>query len=77
MAKNKNIHTVYNEKEREWENKQEGSTKPISTAPTKQEAQALGREQAIINHSEHLIHNMNGQIGSKNSYGNDPKDTKG
>lgn len=38
----------------------------------KREAIAAGRELAIDRKTEHVIHNLDGQIGEKNSYGNDP-----
>ena len=40
--------------------------------PTKAEAQAAGRRTAQREKTEHLIHNKDGEIGSRNSYGNDP-----
>lgn len=77
MTKNKNIHTVYNNKEKQWENKEANNKNPFAIASTKKEAQNQGREQAIKNNSENIIHNKDGQISDKNSYGNDPKNIKG
>ena len=48
-----------------------------NTAPTKADAQATGREMAMQDKTEHLIHNKDGQIGGRNSYGNDPHPPKG
>jgi hypothetical protein len=39
---------------------------------TKDEAAAAGRELAMRRQMEHLVHNMDGTIGYRNSYGNDP-----
>ena len=36
------------------------------------DAQSVGREKAMQNNSEHIIHGLNGRIQNKNSYGNDP-----
>jgi hypothetical protein len=44
---------------------------------TKAAAQAAGRKTAISQKAEHVIHNMNGRIGERNSYGNDPHPPKG
>jgi len=59
-----------------WVNVREGSDRAISRADTKAEAQA-GRETARRDKVEHVIQNKNGQIGQKNSFGNDPRHSKG
>ena len=71
IMKSKPIHTVKNPNGG-WDNKREGGSRAISHADTKVEANSIGRQQAINSNTEHVIHNMNGQIGQKNSYGNDP-----
>ena len=43
-----------------------------SVHATKAEAVKRGRELAIAAKTEHLIHNMDGTIAERNSYGNDP-----
>jgi len=60
-----------------WANKIEGSSRVANTALTKAEAQAKGREMAIKRKAEHLIHNKDGTIGQRNSYGPDPRRRKG
>jgi hypothetical protein len=40
-------------------------------------AQAAGRETARRERTEHIIHKKDGEIGSRNSYGNDPHPPKG
>ena len=40
------------------------------------ESQAAGRKTAISQKAEHIIHNKNGKIGARNSYGNDPHPPK-
>jgi uncharacterized protein DUF2188 len=60
-----------------WANKIEGSSRVANTAAKKAEAQAKGREMAIKRKVEHLIHNKDGAIGKRNSYGSDPRRRKG
>ena len=47
---------------------------PIHTVPA---AQAAGRDAAKRDKTEHIIHNKDGEIASRNSYGNDPYPPKG
>ena len=69
MARNQ-IHTV--RRPGGWGNKSAGASKVAKVYRTKAAAQAAGRKTAINQKAEHVIHNMNGKIGSRNSYGNDP-----
>jgi hypothetical protein len=39
---------------------------------TKQVAVAAGRAEAVARNTEHVIHNEDGSIGERNSYGGDP-----
>jgi hypothetical protein len=59
----------------EWKNKIEGETKPATSGhATKAEA----RELAIDRKVEHIIRNMDGTIGERNTYtGHDPRNTPG
>jgi Uncharacterized protein conserved in bacteria (DUF2188) len=64
------IHTVY--KNEQWINEvEEGSTfgGPHST---KEEAVAAGRTRAQQDKTEHVIHNQDGTISERKSYGLDP-----
>lgn len=70
MAK-RPIHTVPNPKGG-WDNKREGSSVPLSHHRTKENAIEQGRAIARQDQTEHIIHNKNGRISEKNSYGNDP-----
>lgn len=60
-----------------WANKIEGSSRVANTAAKKAEAQAKGREMAIKRKVEHLIHNRDGTIGRRISYGSDARRRKG
>lgn len=61
----------------QWKNKTEGKGRAASTHDTKAEAQAAGRDMAKSRGVEHVIKRMDGTIGEKNSYGKDPRSSKG
>lgn len=70
------VHTVF--KDANWINKVEGKDDPLpGTFATKEEAVPAGRNHAISTKTEHVIHNMDGSIGERNSYGNDPASRPG
>lgn len=71
------VHTTFNKAAGNWRNISEGASKPSKVFETKAQAQAAGRQIAINNKVEHLVHKVNGQIGERNSYGNDPRKSKG
>lgn len=71
MAKKPNVHTTHNNQDDKWRNISEGASRAIKLYDTKAEAQAAGREIARERGVEHLIHNENGQIKQRNSYGKD------
>jgi Uncharacterized protein conserved in bacteria (DUF2188) len=64
------IHTVY--KGGRWINEVEGGAAIRGGFATKAEATAAGRNRARRDKTEHLIHNKDGQISQRNSYGKDP-----
>lgn len=61
----------------QWKNRHEGSDRAISTHTTKDEAVQAGKEAAQKAGVEHVIKKMDGTIGEKNSYGNDPRNVPG
>ena len=70
------IETYY--EDGQWKNKREGTDRAFGAGySTKAEAEAAGRETAQADRVEHVIKNQDGQIGSKNSYGNDPRNVPG
>lgn len=69
------VHTTTKPSGSGWENQVNGRV--TSTHRTKENAEKAGREQAIDRKTEHVIHNRDGKIGERNSYGNDPPDRKG
>lgn len=79
MAKNGGrsggVHTTPNPNGAGWVNQVKG--KVTSSHRLKERAVEAGRELAQERKTEHTIHNVNGSIGKKNSYGNDPASSKG
>jgi len=68
--------TTYNE-DGVWKSKVEGSRRAAHTGGTKAEQSAIGRKMAQDRKVEHTIHNLDGTIRQKNSYGNDPNPPRG
>lgn len=71
------IHTVTHGEG--WANRAEGNERVTNTAPTKQEAESVGRDMAIDRGVEHLIHRADGTIGERNTYprSRDPRRSRG
>lgn len=69
------VHTVH--RDGKWFNEAEGNARASSSHETKAEAVERGRDLARNSRSEHLIHNLDGTIGERNSYGNDPRNVPG
>jgi len=61
----------------QWKNKVEGNSQASSVHETKDDALAAGRRMAQDHGGEHIIKNMDGTIGEKQSHGNDPYPPKG
>ena len=74
MAKG-DVHTVH--RDGRWFNEVEGGSRASNSADTKAEAQAKGRDMARRRKVEHLIHDKDGRIVTRNSYGSDPRRSKG
>jgi hypothetical protein len=72
----KNIHTVFNKERKMWETKKEGQQKPIASSHTKETAEEKSVREAKKAGVEHVIHNKDGKISDKDSYGTDPNPTK-
>ncbi|MET3176392.1 UNVERIFIED_ORG: hypothetical protein ABIB52_004267 [Arthrobacter sp. UYCu721] len=61
-----------------WKNKREGTSRAFGAGyGTKDEAVTAGRDAARADGVEHVIKNQDGQIGAKNSYGEDPRNVAG
>jgi hypothetical protein len=61
----------------EWKSKVAGSSRAAHVGGTKAEQTAVGRRMAVDRKVEHEIRNLDGEIGAKNSYGNDPRKSRG
>ena len=70
MIKGKNQHIVPVGKD--WGIKGEGNARYTIILPNKADVQSLGRQIAINQKAELVIHGKNGQIQDKDSYGKDP-----
>ncbi|WP_123445380.1 MULTISPECIES: DUF2188 domain-containing protein [unclassified Rathayibacter] len=68
--------STYNE-DGTWKTTVQGSSRAAHTAGTKAEQQAVGRDMAKDRGVEHTARNLDGTIGTKNSYGKDPHPSKG
>lgn len=68
----KNIHTVFNSDRKMWETKKEGQEKPLSSSHKKETAMEKSVVEAKKAEVEHVIHNKDGKISDKDSYGKDP-----
>lgn len=75
MAKQNQVHTVH--RSGGWGNIKSGNSRIAKLYSTKSDAQSAGRRTAINQKAEHIIHNMDGKIGSRNSYGKDPNPPRG
>ena len=75
MTKKPPVHTVRHGGG--WANRRAGSDRVSKVYPTKREAREAGRDTARRESTEHLIHNRDGKISERNSYGNDPHPPKG
>jgi hypothetical protein len=69
------IHTVY--KNGQWFNEVEEGGQFGGAHGTKDAAVAAGRERAKAGTTDHVIHNQDGTISERNSYGNDPASRPG
>lgn len=72
---NKQVHVT--PREDGWAVKNLGATRASSLHSTKAQAYKAGRDSAISQKAELFIHNKDGKIGSRNSYGNDPYPPRG
>jgi hypothetical protein len=75
MPKKGDVHVIPSDKG--WRVQIEGTGGARSTHPTQAEAAKTARRIARENRSELLIHGRNGQVRARNTYGRDPRRTKG
>ena len=56
-----------------WQVKRDGGKRASHVAATKAEAEKIGREISRNQQTEFQVHKKDGQIGSSDSHGNDPR----
>jgi hypothetical protein len=76
MPKQGDVHVVQQDSGK-WAVKVEGNQRVSSTHDTQSAATQAGRKVARSNSSELLVHGRDGQIRERNSYGRDPRASKG
>ena len=59
-----------------WAVIREGNQRASSVHPTQKEAERAGRQAARKDHTEFLLHNRQGEIRERDSYGSDPHPPK-
>ena len=69
------IHTLF--KGERWINEVEGGAAFGGAHATKEDAESAGRARAKAEMTEHIIHNQDGTISERNSYGKDPVSSRG
>ena len=70
------VHTV--QRDGRWVNSVEGEQAPLPDSfDTKADAVEEGRGEARRRKTEHVIHNEDGSIAERNSYGSDPANRPG
>ena len=81
LAQNHNrlrtVHLTWHSVPGEWQVKEGGSTTVLYRSATKDPAIAYGRTYARSIKGELVIHNMDGTIAERESYGNDPFPPRG
>jgi hypothetical protein len=75
MAKKKPVHVT--PREEGWAVIREGNQRASSVHSTQKEAEKAGRQAARKDQTEFLLHNRQGEIRERDSYGNDPRSRKG
>lgn len=60
-----------------WRNRIEGHEELPGEHGTRAEAVTAGRDEARDRRVEHIVHNLDGTIGERNTHGHDPRDVTG
>ena len=75
MAKKKGVHVT--PRGDRWAVMREGNERATSLHDTQKQAEKKGRETARRNKVEFYLHNQQGEIRERDSYGSDPRSSKG
>ena len=76
MPNPKNVHVTYNKDDENWRVRSEGAQRAAGVYDTKAEALNAGRTVAENKSGELFIHNRDGKISDRDSFGNDPNPPK-
>jgi hypothetical protein len=76
MAKG-DVHVVWRKDDSKWAVEKEGASRASSVHDKKESAERAGRENALNERSELLIHGQDGQIQERNTYKTDPNPPRG
>jgi hypothetical protein len=76
MAKG-DVHVTWRQDEAKWAVQKEGASRAGSLHDQKDSAEQAGRQAAINEHSELLIHGKDGKIQERNTYKRDPVSSRG
>ena len=77
MPKKGDVHVVYGDAGKRWRVEVTGNKRASGTHREKPQAVDQGRRLATRNKSELVVHNQDGKIGERRSYGNDPFPPRG
>ena len=75
MAKKKPVHVT--PRDDGWSVMREGNKRASSVHPTQLEAEKEGKEAARKDQTEFFLHNKQGKVRKRHSYGSDPESSKG
>ena len=76
MAKG-DVHVTWRQDEAKWAVEKEGASRAGSVHERKDTAEKAGRQAAINEHSELLIHGKDGKIHERKTYKSDPYPPRG
>ena len=76
MAKG-DVHVTWQEDEAKWSVEKEGASRAASLHDQKDSAEKAGRQAAINEGAELLIHGKDGKIQERNTYKRDPSPPRG
>jgi hypothetical protein len=71
------VHVTWRENETKWAVQKEGASRASSLHDQKDAAERAGRQNAINQHSELLVHGKDGKIQERNTYKRDPSRSRG
>lgn len=76
MAKG-DVHVMWRQDDAKWAVQKEGASRASSLHDQKERAEKAGRQNAINEHSELLIHGKDGKIQERSTYKPDPHPPRG